>query len=312
MVAASGTSFQSVGEAWFEDELPGWSISHAKRVKFRLEKDIYPEFGKLPVYEIDGRMILAALRKIERRGSIETAKRVRGYVMAIFERAIGEFLIESEVNPAARIGRSLKKTPTGLKQPALTTLPEFLQLQEDVDHARSRVVTKLASRFLALAVVRTGVLLGATWTEFEGIDWSDPDAPAPDAIWRIPAARMKLLVEDKRNEAFGHDVWLAPQAVEVLRALRVVTGFRSLAFPGDKSWRVPMSDSAVSTMYKRMRGGAYKGRMVPHGWRAAFSTVMNERAAELERDGDRAIIDMILAHVPPGMSASVCAYNRAR
>ena len=272
-------------------------------MKFRLEKDIYPEFGRLPVSEIDGRLILAALRKIERRGSIETAKRVRGYVMAIFERAIGEFLIESEVNPAARVGRSLKKTPTGSKQPALTTLPELLQLQKDVDHARSRLVTKLASRFLALTVVRIGVLLGAAWAEFEGIDWNNSDTPAPDAVWRIPAARMKLLVEDKKNAAFGHDAWLAPQAVEVLRALRVVTGFRSLAFPGDKSWRVPMSDSAVSTMYKRMRGGAYKGRMVP---------IMNERAAELERDADRMIIDMVLAHVPPGMSASEWAYNRTR
>jgi len=53
----------------------GWSTSHAKRVKFRLEKDIYPEFGKLPISEMDSRTILAALRKIERKGSIETAKR---------------------------------------------------------------------------------------------------------------------------------------------------------------------------------------------------------------------------------------------
>jgi hypothetical protein len=52
--------------------------------------------------------------------------------------------------------------------------------------------------------------------------------------------------------------------------------------------------------------------MVPHGWRAAFSTIMNERAAELERDGDRMLIDMVLAHVPEGMSASEWAYNRAR
>uniref|UniRef100_UPI0035CC4B57 hypothetical protein n=1 Tax=uncultured Sphingomonas sp. TaxID=158754 RepID=UPI0035CC4B57 len=39
---------------------------------------------------------------------------------------------------------------------------------------------------------------------------------------------------------------------------------------------------------------------------------MNERAAELDRDGDRMLIDMILAHVPPGMSASERAYDRAR
>ncbi len=52
--------------------------------------------------------------------------------------------------------------------------------------------------------------------------------------------------------------------------------------------------------------------MVPHGWRSAFSTIMNERAALLERDGDRLMIDMILAHVPKGVSGSEWAYNRAR
>lgn len=57
-------------------------------------------------------------------------------------------------------------------------------------------------------------------------------------------------------------------------------------------------------MYKRLVGGKFKGRMVPHGWRSALSTTLNERVAELERDGDRMIIDMVLAHVPSGVSAS--------
>lgn len=311
LIAASNTTFRSVAEAWFDDEVPGWSTSHAMRVKFRLEKDIYPEFGKLPISEINSRTILAALRKIERRGSIETAKRVRGYVFAIFERAIGECLID-DPNPAVRVAKSLKKTPVGAKQPALTDVPSLIQLQKDVDNARARVITKLASRLLALTTVRVGVVVGARWAEFEGIDWTRPDVPASGAMWRIPAARMKLSVEDKTNENFGHDVPLAPQAVAVLRTLRVLSGYREFLFPGDKSWREPMSDAAISTMYKRIRAGVYRGRMVPHGWRAAFSTVMNERAAELERDSDRLVIDMILAHVPAGISASEWAYNRAR
>ena len=73
-----------------------------------------------------------------------------------------------------------------------------------------------------------------------------------------------------------------------------------------------MSDAALSTMYKRMGGGRYKNVMVPHGWRSSFSTIMNERAAELERDGDRMVIDLVLAHVPPGVSASEWSYNRSR
>jgi integrase len=73
-----------------------------------------------------------------------------------------------------------------------------------------------------------------------------------------------------------------------------------------------MSDAALSSLYERMAGGKYKGRMVPHGWRSAFSTIMNERAAANRFDGDRMLIDMMLAHVPKGMSASEWAYNRAR
>jgi len=61
-----------------------------------------------------------------------------------------------------------------------------------------------------------------------------------------------------------------------------------------------------------MAGGRYKNVMVPHGWRSSFSTIMNERAAELERDGDRMVIDMVLAHVPAGVSASEWSYNRSR
>ncbi|MDR7153912.1 integrase [Sphingobium xenophagum] len=132
------------------------------------------------------------------------------------------------------------------------------------------------------------------------IDWDNPDAVPNAPIWRIPASRVKLHVEDKGNPAFGHDVPLSHQAVEVLRALRPLTGGLGLLFPSSKTWREPMSDAALSIMYKRMAGGRYKHVMVPHGWRSSFSTIMNERAAELEGDGDRMVIDMVLAHVPAG------------
>ncbi|NWK98666.1 integrase [Sphingobium lactosutens] len=312
-IAAAGATFKAIAEEWITDELPGWSEAHASRVRFRLEKDLYPSLGRMPIADITGPMVLRELRKIEKRGSIETAKRVKGYVMAIFNRAEGEHFIGGEsVLAISRLGKALKPTPTGSKQPALTKLPDLLELQMAVDRSTSDVVTKLASRLLALTVVRVGVLRQATWEEFEGIDWDKPDAPAPGALWRISASRMKLEVEDKGNEAFGHEVPLPAQAVEILRTLRIVTGKYHLLFPGGKSWREPMSDAALSTLYKRMAGGRYKGVMVPHGWRSAFSTIMNERAATLRQDGDRMIIDMMLAHVPKGMSASEWAYNRAR
>jgi integrase len=61
----------------------------------------------------------------------------------------------------------------------------------------------------------------------------------------------------------------------------------------------------------RIARNGYSGRHVPHGWRATFSTIMNERAIRERRPDDRAIIDAMLAHKPKGMSGSEMAYNRA-
>jgi integrase len=76
--------------------------------------------------------------------------------------------------------------------------------------------------------------------------------------------------------------------------------FRSVRHP-----RKPLSDSTISKAY---REAGFSGVHVPHGWRSTFSTVMNELAAVENRLGDRAIIDLMLAHVPAGVEA---AYNRA-
>ncbi|PZU60097.1 MAG: integrase [Sphingobium sp.] len=306
-------SFQVIAEEWLLDNTPRWSQAHASRVRHRLERDLYPAIGKMPVADIDAAMVLAILRKIEGRGSIETAKRVRSYVQAIFKRAKGEKLVErNALHDLEDIKDALKPTPVGQKHPALTTLPKLLDLQLCVDRSTAGAATKIASRLLALTQVRIGVLRTALWEEFEGIDWDDPDEIRDAPIWRIPPERMKLEVDDKLNEAFGHDVPLSTQAVALLRVLRTITGACTLLFPSVRSWREPMSDSAVSTLYKRMAGGRFKNKMVPHGWRSSFSTIMNERAAERDTSGDRMIIDMILAHVPEGMSASEWAYNRAR
>jgi integrase len=113
-----------------------------------------------------------------------------------------------------------------------------------------------------------------------------------------------------RAEPPGHDIPLSRQAVDLLRAVRTLTGRFEYVFMHSRSWRNPMSDASLSFLYKRLGSGRFKNRMVPHGWRTAFSTIMNERAAELNRPGDRVLIDMALAHVPEGVSASERAYNQ--
>jgi integrase len=304
---ASRSTFEPIARAWHDAERPRWSPGQATLVLRALERDVFPTLGNRPIGSITGPDILKMLRKIEDRGAIETAKRVRGHVSGVFKRAKAEHVVT--VNPAADIADALRRTPKGSKQPAIVDPVALIELQKSVDRSGSGGMVKLSSRLLALTVVRIGVLRAATWDEFVGIDWDDPDAETPAAVWRIPAARMKLEVEDKGEAAYDHDLPLVPQAVEVLRALRALTGRGTYLFPSQRTTREPMSDAALSTLYKR-RG--YKGVHVPHGWRAAFSTIMNERAVEMDREGDRLVVDLMLAHAPKGMSSSEFAYNRAR
>lgn len=69
-----------------------------------------------------------------------------------------------------------------------------------------------------------------------------------------------------------------------------------------------MSENALS--YLLLREG-WRARHVPHGWRSSFSTIMNEWAIMSGGPRDGLIIDLMLAHIPIGLSASELRYMRA-
>ena len=304
--AAAGRTFKTAAQDWHALQVPRWSPVNATKVRQALERDVYPQIGKLPLTEIDGPTVLKMLRRVEDRGAIDTAKRIRQHVSAIFQYGMAEGMTATD--PAAGIKKALRPTPPGGKQPAVKTIEEARELLAKMDASTSSPMTKAASWLLALSAARPGLVRAAQWHEFEGIDWTEPADPAPDAVWRISAERMKLDLDDKSDEAFEHVIPLPVQAVAILRRLRQLTGRFSYLFHSVKSARRPMSENTIGYMYAR---NGYSGRHVPHGWRASFSTIMNEWAREHGKPGDRDIIDAMLAHRPKGVSGSEMAYNRA-
>lgn len=98
---------------------------------------------------------------------------------------------------------------------------------------------------LALTVPRVGVLRQAVWSEFEGIDWDNIEAPSSHAIWQIPAHRMKLDMGDKLQPEFGHDIPLSRQAIDMLRAFKTLTRRFEYVFTHGRSWRYPMTDASL-------------------------------------------------------------------
>lgn len=299
MVAAESLRlFEPIARQWHASQSPTWSLRYSAKALASMEKDIFPPLGNVPIGSITVPMVLQALRAVEERAAIETAHRLRQHMSEIFLYAIGAGLTETD--PAHVVKPALLPMVKG-RRPAVRLAIEATAVLAKVEAMEAFPATKLASRLLALTAARPGVVRMAAPAEFEGLK-------TPTPIWRIPAEKMKLTVERKNDADFEFVIPLSSQAVEVVQAALKRFGEGPLLFPSVRSARSPLSDNTLSKLY---REAGQRGRHVPHGWRATFSTVMNELAAADDRGGDRGVIDLMLAHVPAGMSASEAAYNRA-
>ncbi len=296
-IEAARLTFEKVAREWHAVNTPQWAKVHASDVLRTFERDVFPSIGSLPLRELTPPKILETLRIIEARSAIETAKRVRQRISAVYAYAIASGMTDTD--PADKVGAALKPLPKKGRQPAITNIVELRKMLAAVDHGLAHPTTRLALRLIALTAVRPGELRGARWEEFEDLDGAAP-------LWRIPAGRMKGDVDRKDEPGGDHLVPLAPQSVAVLRAVRKAAGAVALVFPNVRHVHKPMSENALGYLLNR---AGYHGRHVPHGFRAAFSTIMNEWALAHGRPDDRAVIDLMLAHVPTNKIEG--AYNRA-
>ncbi|MGJ3523578.1 tyrosine-type recombinase/integrase [Nitratidesulfovibrio sp. D1] len=214
----------------------------------RLEREVMPKLGDKPLKKITAPMVLTILRRIEKRGTLVTARKIKSHVSQIMRYGIACGHIYS--NPARDLGWAM--TPHKSKPRAALTEPRQMgQLMRDINDVRAK---KRRSSLLlaALIFVRPGELCQAEWSE---IEW---DA----CIWRIPAAKMKM----RRT----HLVPLARQALDVLRELRSVTGDNRWLFPSrwDKSRHE--GGGVINTALRRMGYG--RDVMTGHGFRAMAGT----------------------------------------
>lgn len=289
-------TFESVARHWHAIKSANWSPRYAKQVLSRLEINLFPSIGHEAIDGIPPPKMLEVIRSIEARGVREMAHRVNNHASDVFVFAIASGL--AEIDPAAIIRKALAPTDSHLR-PAMTRLSlarQVLQLSEA--RPQTHWATLLASRLLALTAARPGVIRLAEISEFEGLDTFEP-------VWRIPAAKMKLTRAQKRDLSWEFVIPLSSQAADVVRTAIKATPSENYLFAGISDAAKPISDSTLSKLY---RESGFAGRHVPHGWRATFSTIMNELGAIAGRDQDRLVIDLMLAHVQSGVEP---IYNRA-
>jgi integrase len=248
---AAADSFRAVAEEWLTRMSETWTPRHAQRVRASLEATLLHELGDRPIAAIDAPELLAALRRIEARGALETARRTCQRASAVFRLAIATG--RASRDPATEL-RGALAPPVRRPYPALAArdLPDFLAR---LDGYRGEPVTRAALRLLALTFVRVGELRGAAWAEFD----------EANAEWRIPGTRTRT--------GEPQIVPLSRQALEVLRALRPLTGDERLLFPHRTDRSRPISENTL--LYALYRMG-FRSRATGHGFRATAASTLLE------------------------------------
>lgn len=281
-------SFEAVARDWLAVvHSAKVSAGHAERTRIRFEQDVFPWLGARPVGEIDAPELLACLRRVLARGTVETAHRIKDACGQVFRYAIASGLATR--NPAADLREALPPVPAR-HHAAIIDPGRVGELLRAIDAYKGHPVTRAALALAPLLFQRPGELRQAEWAEF------DLDA----ASWTIPSERMKRSKQGKANGA-DHLVPLSVPAVAILRDLQPLTGTGRYVFPSLRSRDRPMSDAAVLAALRRM--GFPKDEMTGHGFRAMARTMLAERLGV-----DVAVIEAQLAHSVP--DALGRAYNR--
>ena len=251
---AHENTFEAVAREWVAKQQRRLAPKYSALLLARLEADIFPQIGARPVTDIDAPELLQALRKVEKRGVIETARRLRQTCGQVFRYAIATGRAKTDPTAALRGALGAPGRPRGHKAMALKEMPNFLRALEAYDGDPR---TRLALQLMVLTFARTTELRAAKWSEFENLD-------GEESLWRIPAERMKMKCE--------HIIPLAPQSLTVLRKLRMLPGFHSSPFLFPSASREGfMSNNTM--LYALYRMG-YHGRATVHGFRAMASTAL--------------------------------------
>jgi integrase len=274
-------SFEKIAHEWWSWWSVGKSPRHAETVLRRLETDVFPAYGHKPIDMVTVTDIRKLMLAVAGRGARDVAKRIHEMSGQIFRYAIANEIATR--NPAADFKTRDILTQAKTENFARVDAHELPELLVKMDNYNGDALTRFALKLIAYTFVRTSELIEAPWPEFD----------LDNARWVIPPERMKM--------ATPHIVPLSRQSVEVLRALKLLTGNGKLIFPGANDKNISMSNNTILGALYRL---GYQGRMTGHGFRGLASTILNESGF------DEAHVELQLAHMKRNKVAA--AYNHAK
>lgn len=276
--ATTEHTFKNIATAWFELKKDSVTTAYAEDIWRSLTLHVFPNLGATPISAITAPAVINLLRPLETKGSLETVKRLSQRLNEIMTYGVNSGLIHS--NPLSGI-RSVFKKPKKKNMAALAP-DELKELMMTVANASIKRTTRCLIEWQLHTMTRPAEAATARWADID----------ITKKIWTIPAERMK-----KRRT---HIIPLTEQTLELLEAIKPLSGHREHVFPADRNPRNHCNSQTANMALKRM---GFEGRLVSHGMRSMASTILNEHGWDPE------LIEVALAHVDKDEVRS--AYNRA-
>jgi len=250
--AEMSSTFLAVATEWFEQRKSVWVADHGTRLFSRLEHHVLPWLGSRPIAAISAMDILPVLRRMQDRGTLESAHRALNTCSQIFRFAVAT-------------GRASRDVTTDLRG-ALPPAP-VRHRAATVDPVRLAPLIRTLLGYTGSLVVRTAIHVGLlTFVrpgELRTARWSDIDLE--NRLWSFTASKTKT----------PHLVPLAEQAVQALIELKALTGDSEYVFPSARSKRRPMSNNAVLAALRSLQ--ISNDELCGHGFRAIARTLICEQ-----------------------------------
>lgn len=282
-------TFKATAQEWYAMKLSSWSNHYAIREKRNLEKDLYPFLGPRHIGEIAAIELLAVVRRVEERGALDVAHRVLTTAGQVWRYAVATGRASKDVTSDIR---GALKPHHGKHFAAITDTAKLGELVRAIRGYQGGAIVRAALQLAPMLFQRPGELRAAAWAEFD----------LDNAMWTIPAARMKRSVDGKKN-GDPHLVPLPTQATAILKKLHPLTGHGDLVFPGERSHDRPISDNTLRAALGTLGYGPDVQSV--HGFRATARTLLAE-----ELSVDPLVIEAQLAHAVKDPNGR--AYNRTQ
>ena len=249
---SAANSFEIVAREWGAKKVNDWDDKN-NRSKRMLERNVFPWLGNKPITNILPKDILACLRRVEDRGTIETAHRTLQICGQVFRYAVATSRIDRDITPDLRGALPPAK---GDHFAAITEPKQVAELLRAIDSYQGSLSATSALKLAHMVFVRPGELRSAEW---EHIDFDTKE-------WRYFVTKTQT----------EHIVPLSSQAVAILQELHPLTGHGRFIFASERTPRGDrcMSENTLNAALKRLGYG--KDVMTAHGFRAMARTILDE------------------------------------